>query len=84
MMRILSVGLILMAFPAFAGEITLKVSDEDQKAFSNLPGAVDQCVAGLQLRGDASMCRLISQFAGEFGAKVKAAAVPPPKADPKK
>lgn len=82
MKRILCVAALLLAGPAMAGEITVKVSDADQQAFSNLPGAVDACVAGLTLRGDGQMCKLISAFVTEFGAKVKAAA--PPAAEPAK
>ena len=48
---------------AAAAEITVKVSDADQQNFASLPGAVDACVAGLQLRGDAQMCKAISSFA---------------------
>jgi len=62
-----------------SAEITVKVSDTDQQAFGNLPGAVDACVAGLQLRGDAAMCKLIAVFVTEFGAKVKAAVPVPEK-----
>lgn len=81
MKRILLVAAIVsMSGMAMAGEITVKVSDQDQQAFANLPGAVDQCVAGLQLRGDAGMCRLVSQFAGEFSQKIAAAK---PKDEPK-
>jgi hypothetical protein len=82
MNRVLAaVGIISLAFvaPAVAAEVTVKVSDQDQQAFGNLPGAVDQCVAGLQLRGDAQVCKLIAAFVTEFGAKVKAAASPPVK-----
>jgi hypothetical protein len=61
---------------AMAGEITVKVSDAEQQAFGNLPGAVDACVAGLTLRGEGQMCKAIAAFVTEFGAKVKAA-VPP-------
>jgi hypothetical protein len=82
MKRILCVAMLLAAGPAMAGEITVKVSDADQQAFSNLPQAVDACVSGLTLRSDAQMCRLISQFVTEFGGKVKAAA--PPAAEPAK
>lgn len=79
MKRILCVLIFSTGFvvgPAMAGEITVKVSDADQQAFSNLPQAVDACVSGLTLRSDAQMCRLISQFVTEFGGKVKAAAAP--------
>lgn len=82
MRRILLVAAFIGLGPAMAGEITVKVSDADQQAFGNLPGAVDACVAGLQLRGDAQMCRAIATFAGEFGAKVKAAIPPAPVAEP--
>ncbi len=81
MRRILAVVALAAAGPAFAGEITVKVSDADQAAFGNLPGAVDACVAGLQLRGDAAVCKAIAAFANEFGAKVKAAV---PQAEPVK
>lgn len=71
---LLAAGVVLMAGCGVrAGEITVKVTDADQAAFGNLPAAVDACVAGLQLRGDPQICRAISVFAGEFGAKVKAA-----------
>jgi len=84
MKRILCAAVLMAGFgPAMAAEVTVKVSDQDQQAFSNLPGAVDQCVAGLQLRGDAAVCKLIAGFATEFGAKVKAA-IPAPVADPAK
>jgi hypothetical protein len=77
MKQILCVAVLITgATPVMAGEITVKVSDGDQQSFAALPGAVDQCVAGLQLRGDAAMCKAIVQFATEFGAKVKAAAPP--------
>jgi hypothetical protein len=76
---VLCIAAMLAAWPAMAGEITIKVSDADQQAFGNLPGAVDACVAGLQLRGDAAMCKAIAAFANEFGAKVKAAVPPPEK-----
>lgn len=59
---------------AMAAEITVKVTDQDQQNFTALSGAVDQCVAGVTMRGDAQACKLIAQFATEFGAKVKAAA----------
>jgi hypothetical protein len=64
-----------------AAEITLKVSEADQAALGMLPGAVDACVAGLQLRGDAQMCKAIATFATDFVAKVRAAA---PAAEPEK
>jgi hypothetical protein len=75
--------MVAFAGPAMAAEVTVKISDVDQQAFGNLPVAVDQCVAGLTLRGDAQVCKLIAQFAAEFGAKVEAAA-PPAAAEPAK
>lgn len=68
---------VVLVAQARSAEITVKVTDQDQQNFTALPGAVDQCVAGVTMRGDAAACKLIAQFATEFAAKVKAA-VPPP------
>jgi hypothetical protein len=76
---VVALFIVLIASVGHSAEITVKVSDADQQAFGNLPGAVDACVAGLQLRGDAAMCKAIAAFANEFGAKVKAAVPPPEK-----
>ncbi len=79
-MRIaIGLAMLLAVSGARAAEITMKVTDADQAAFGNLAGAVDACVAGLQLRGDAAMCKAIAAFASDFGGRVKAA-VPAPEA----
>ena len=75
-------AMLVMAGAARAEDVTVKVTDGEQQAFSNLPTAMDQCVAGMAMRTDPNVCRLVAQFVTEFGAKVKAAA--PPKAEPAK
>jgi hypothetical protein len=63
----------LASTSAFADEVTIKLSDQEQNGMASLSGAMDTCVAGLQLRGDAAMCKAIAQFGTEITAKVKAA-----------
>lgn len=53
---------VLLAAPARAAEITFKLDDSTQATIIQLPAALDQCVAGMTMRADASICRSISQF----------------------
>lgn len=55
-------ALVVLSSPVRAGEITLKLDDNAQNAVGQLPGLLDQCVAGVTMRADASVCRSVSTF----------------------
>jgi hypothetical protein len=72
-----TLGLAMLA-PAKADVISVKLSDDTQKALMQLPAVFDQCVAGLTLHGEASACKSMSNFligmANEVNVEATAAA----------
>lgn len=50
---------VLLLSPAHAGEVSVKLDDSGQNAVGQLPTLLDQCVAGLTIRGDGSVCRTV-------------------------
>jgi hypothetical protein len=66
---------VLLASPALAAEApstspTLALSPEDVQSWSQVGQALDQCVAGLQLRNDPAICRGLSQWLAAFAGRV--------------
>jgi hypothetical protein len=59
------------ALPASAAEITFRLDDSTQNAILQLPGALDNCVSGLTMRSDPTVCRSISQFLQSVAGEVK-------------
>lgn len=58
---------------AHADEISIKLSDQDQTNIVALPVALDQCIAGVTLRADYAVCRLIGQALNGLSQAVLAA-----------
>ena len=87
---VFAVGLIGSALaadapPVTAPATTITLSDTDIADWAQMSTAVDACVAGLQLRNDATVCRglagYLQAFAGRVQiAKQQAAAPPAPPA----
>jgi hypothetical protein len=73
-------ALIVMSAPARAADVSVKLSSDTQNAIVQLPAVLDQCVAGLTMRGDASVCKSISAFLVGMGNEVKAEAAAADKA----
>jgi hypothetical protein len=57
--------------PASAAEITFKLDDSTQNAVLQLPALLDQCVAGVTMRGDATVCKSISTFLQSVGVEIR-------------
>jgi hypothetical protein len=47
---------------ASAAEVSIKLDDAAQNAVGQLPTLLDQCVSGVMLRGDSTVCKSISNF----------------------
>lgn len=61
----------MFATPALATDITVKLSPDTQNAIVQLPALLDQCIAGMAMRGDAATCKSISNFLVGMGNEVK-------------
>jgi len=84
---LVATAVLLCVGPAIAVDATttaptVSLTPEDTTNWQSIPTAFDQCVAGLQLRGDPSVCRGLSQylniFAQRVGIAARAAATPGP------
>ncbi len=64
---------ISLSFSATAAEVSVKLDDSAQSAVAQLPGLLDQCVSGVMLRGDATICKSISNFLLAFVNETKTA-----------
>lgn len=60
-----------LVMPVRATEIALKLDDGTQNAVLQLPALLDQCVSGMTMRADASVCRSISQFLQSVAGEVR-------------
>jgi hypothetical protein len=67
--------------PAHATDITVKLSPDTQNAIVQLPALLDQCTAGMAMRGDAQTCKSISNFLIGMGNEVKVEAQAAAKAE---
>jgi hypothetical protein len=74
-------ALSMLAAPARATDITVKLSPETQNAIVQLPALLDQCIAGMAMRGDAVTCKSISNFLIGMGNEVKVQAQAAAKAE---
>lgn len=74
MIRTLSAMAIILAAPACANDLSLRLNDSQQQDIVSLPALMDQCVAGVMMHGDANMCRNISGFLTSLAASVRQAA----------
>jgi len=63
----------LSALSARADEVSLKIDDGGQAAVMQMPALLDSCVAGVMMRGDAMVCKGVSNFLTAFGNDVKRA-----------
>lgn len=77
MRLITAAALLIVATPAFAKDVTLTITDDDQKNWTAIAPVFDQCVAGSSLRGDASACRNIAAFLNSFSGRIAAEAAKP-------
>lgn len=55
---------------ALARDVSITLPDTAQQATRNLPAALDQCIAGMTLRGDSSVCKTVSNFLGVLASEV--------------
>jgi hypothetical protein len=62
---------MLLPITARAGEVQLKLDDAAQNAVAQLPALLDQCVSGVAMRGDTSICRNVANFLVALGNEVK-------------
>jgi hypothetical protein len=69
---------------AHATDVTLKLSPDTQNSIAQLPAFLDQCVASLTMRGDATACKSISAFLVGMGNQVKLEAQVEAKAEAEK
>ena len=60
-MRGLIVGTVLICgcAAALAKDVTVSLSDEDQRNFSLAPTILEQCISAATMRGDAGTCRSV-------------------------
>lgn len=65
---------LLIPAAAIAGEISVKLDDAAQNAVAQLPALLDQCVAGITMRGDPAVCRSVSNFLVALGNETRTAA----------
>jgi hypothetical protein len=74
-MRAMTVAFLalMVSAAAHAGEVSLKFEDSAQSAILQLPGQLDNCVAGLTIRGDATGCRAVSNFLTAIGNEIRTA-----------
>jgi hypothetical protein len=70
---IAALAAVLITTPATATEVSLKLDDGAQNAVSQLPTLLDQCVSGVTVHGDATVCRTVSNFLAALGNEVKSA-----------
>jgi hypothetical protein len=68
----LTAALSLISAASMAGEVSLKLDDSAQSAIGQLPALLDQCVAGITVHGDASVCRNVSNFLTALTNEVRA------------
>jgi hypothetical protein len=64
---------VAMIVPAKAADVSVKLADGTQNAIIQLPAVFDQCVAGLTIRGDASVCKNLATFLVGMSNEVKSA-----------
>jgi hypothetical protein len=62
-----------LSSPTCAADVSLKLDDSAQSAVAQLPALLDQCVAGVTIRGDGSVCRSVSSFLVALGNEVRTA-----------
>jgi hypothetical protein len=68
---ILAIALALPIAPAaMARDVSLPLNDAAQNLLTQLPTALDQCIAGVTLRGDPSICRSVSTVLSSLSAEV--------------
>lgn len=72
---------LAFAAPVRATDITVKLSPDTQNAIVQLPALLDQCIAGMAMRGDAATCKSISNFLIGMGNEVKVEAQAAAKAE---
>lgn len=53
---------LLAASPVRAADVSLKLAEGTQSAIVQLPGVFDQCVAGITIHGDATVCKSVAGF----------------------
>jgi hypothetical protein len=67
-------GALLVPGYAHASDISLPLNDTSQQAIGKLPGVLDQCVAGITVRGDPAACRLLGNLLNGLASDVQQAA----------
>lgn len=75
MRRILLVAVASLALcsTALARDVSINLPVDAQQATRNLPGAFDQCIAGVTLRNDAAVCKTVANFLGALANEVTSA-----------
>lgn len=73
MRRILVLAAALIVTPALATEVSIKMEDAAQNVMLQLPSLLDQCVSGLTLRGDATVCKGVANVLNALSNDTRAA-----------
>lgn len=71
-LKALIVSTALLSTTAYAADRTVVITDDETKAWANVPSALDRCIGAMVIRRDAGPCQDLAPFLNHFAEKIAA------------